>query len=311
MMVAMLRAAALRACVFLMPLVCLLPAPGDGAAGTAPTYRRLCAQCHGEDGDGLFYANVVPLAGIARRYPPERIGQLSGAFSGRLLQGRELDAMVAYMGTLRGEKGFADPGWIVTPYFVEKKAPRMTEVRLLDTRSASAFSHGHIPNAVNVVAGACIEPPQRTRDWLVDLNIGAETLVIAVDESGGPAAACLWWRLRRAGHPFAVVMDGGMQRYATEQRQATGPIGAIADDRKAATPSRAWDWQIAMNASGFRPQAELQMLAAERGYSAGTRIPWTGGEPELAHLVLTLHLLGYEPRYDERTAAVSVAAPVR
>ena len=310
-MVAMLRAAALRVGVFLLPVMCLLPAPGGGATDAAPTYRRLCAQCHGEDGDGLFYANVVPLAGIARRYPPERIGQLSGAFSGRLLQGRELDAMVAYMSSLRGEKGFADPGWIVTPYFVEKKAPRLTEVRLLDTRSASAFSRGHIPNAVNVVAGACIEPPQRTRDWLAYHNIGPETLVIAVDETGGPDAACLWWKLRRAGHPFAVVMDGGMRRYASEQRQSTGPIGAIADSRKGATPPHAWDWRSAMNASGFRPQDELQMLTAAYGYTVGTRMPWTGGEPELAHLVLTLHLLGYEPRYDERTAAVSVAAPVR
>lgn len=291
--------------------MCLLPASREDTAETAGTYRRLCAQCHGIDGDGLFYANIVPLAGIARRYSPERIGQLSGAFSGRLLHGRELDAMVAYMGSLRGEKGFADPGWLVTPYFVEKKAPRLSEVRVLDARPAAAFTRGHVPNAMNVPAGACIEPPERTRRWMADHAIGSETLVIVVGETSGPDAACLWWKLRRSGHPFVAIMDGGMQRYASERRQATGSIGTTTDAGGETVSGQPWPWQSAMNATGFLPHAELQTLASTRGYTLGARIRWSASEPELAHLVLSLHLLGYEVNFNERTATASVTAPVR
>lgn len=307
----MLRVSALRVGVFLLPAMCLVPAGEGDSVETARTYRRLCAQCHGEDGDGLYYANVVPLAGIARRYPPARIGQLSGAFSGRLLHGRELELMVAYMGSLRGEKGFVDPGWIVTPYFVEKKAPRMGEVRVLDTRSPAAFERGHVPNALNVPADTCTEDSQRTSRWMAGLAIGPETLVLIAGESGGPEAACLWWKLRRAGHPFVAVMDGGMRRYALEKRQATGPVAATAEGETGMAVASPWPWRDAMNDSGFRPQAELSALAAKHGFKVRSRIPWSGNEPELAHLMLTLHLLGHEPNYDERRAAISIGASVR
>ncbi len=71
-----------------------------------------CVQCHGVDGDLLGYDDMVPIAGIGRRYPPDVIGALSGKFSGRVLYGQDREAIVDYMSVLRGGKGFRTwDGW--------------------------------------------------------------------------------------------------------------------------------------------------------------------------------------------------------
>ncbi|MBN8732107.1 MAG: hypothetical protein J0L64_16320 [Acidobacteria bacterium] len=271
-------------------------------ADTARTYQRMCAQCHGVDGDGLFYENIVPLAGIARRYPEETIGRLSGAFSGRTLQGEELALMVAYMGTLRGEKGFAEPGWIASPYFVEKKAPRVGEVRILDMRPRAVFEAAHVPNAVSVEPGACIEPAERTHEWLRARGVGRDALVIVADQEGGPDAACLWWRLRRAGHEWVAVMDGGMRRYRNERRPMEG------SGFYEPPPLRSRE---TLDNRGFLPHQELGRVIAEQGFAAGTSRRWSGSQPELAHLVLSLSLLGRKVRYDEADGRVIVDAALR
>ncbi len=274
-------------------------------AETARTYQRMCAQCHGVDGDGLFYENIVPLAGIARRYPAETIGRLSGAFSGRTLQGEELTRMVAYMGTLRGEKGFAEPGWIASPYFVEKKAPRVGEVRILDARPQAAFDAAHLPNAQKVEPGPCIEPPERTQAWLRGRGIERDVLVVAVDEYGGPDAACLWWRLRRAGHQWVAVMDGGMRRHRNERLPLEGR-GAPVPLAEPTLPARGF-----LNERGFLPHTELARAALEQGFAPGTSHRWTGSEPDLAHLILTLSLLGRDFRYDEAEGRVMLGPALR
>lgn len=272
---------------------------------TARAYQRMCGQCHGVDGDGLFYENIVPLAGIARRYPAETVGRLSGAFSGRTLQGEELTRMVAYMGTLRGEKGFAEPGWIASPYFVEKKAPRLREVKILDVRPPAAFDTAHVPNAFNVKQGACTEPPERTQAWLRAQRIGSDALVIAVDEYGGPDAACLWWRLRRAGHQWVAVMDGGMRRYRNERLPLEGRGGPV-PLREPMVPARAF-----LNERGFLPHTDLARAAREQGFAPGTSHRWAGSEPDLAHLILTLSLLGRDFHYDEAEGRVVLGPALR
>lgn len=279
--------------------------------GTAGAYRRMCAQCHGEDGDGLFYANIVPLAGIAHRYPAQRIGQLSGAFSGRLLKGPDLDRMVAYMGSLRGEKGFAQPGWIASPYFVEMKSPRTGEVRVLDARPAPAFEAAHVPNAAHVPPGPCIEPPEATARWMTALGIGRETLVLVADEWGGPEAACVWWKLRRAGHAYTAVIDGGMRRYIAENRLTAGSGATVVDAITSPRPGAQWPWRDAVAERGFLPHGKLEALAAARGFAPGSSAAWSGTEPELAHLMLTLALLGHGATYQANPPSVSIAAPVR
>ena len=49
-----------------------------------------------------------------------------------------------------------------------------------------------------------------------EMGIGAQTQVIAYDESSGAmAAARLWWLLKWAGHDAAAVLDGGLSAWTT------------------------------------------------------------------------------------------------
>ena len=75
----------------------------DLAAGHR-RYQLLCVQCHGSDGDALNYGDIVQLAGINRRYPPDVIGRLSGSFSGRTLTGKDREQVVQYLASLRAPR---------------------------------------------------------------------------------------------------------------------------------------------------------------------------------------------------------------
>lgn len=64
---------------------------------------------------------------------------------------------------------------------------------------------------------------QRLADW----GIGADSLVVAYDDSGGAIAGRLWWLLRDCGHSRAAVLDGGFRAW-----QAAGlPVETGAPER--------------------------------------------------------------------------------
>jgi hypothetical protein len=192
------------------------------------TYTLLCSQCHGADGDAIAYAGVLPLAGINRRYPPGVIGARAGMFSRRVLAGEALDEIVQYMSTLRGSKGFADPGWLMTPYLLERKAPHIHEFRVLDARSREAYLAGHVTNAVWADPQDCITSPEETSPWLARLGITPTTVVVVYDELGGPRAACVWWRIRGAGHR-PCWMAGGV---GGKRKDASLPAQFRASNRR-------------------------------------------------------------------------------
>ena len=285
----------------------------------------LCVQCHGVDGDLLGYDEIVPIAGIGRRYPPDVIGSLSGKFSGRILYGRDREAIVEYMISLRGAKGFPDPGWLVTPYLLERKAPHIREFRILDTRDQQAYRSGHAANAVSVEPGACLESPEKTAQWLGRLGVTPTTIVLVYDEEGGPAAACAWWRIRRAGHEFVAVVDGGWRKSTAEGRFATTAIPKIESTTYPAIESTAgttaprsvtvlklgtngWDWRSTLDQHGFRGSDELARLAKRYGLEPGAVFRVEGRDRELAHLALSLELLGYQVHYDRRAFVLSLTA---
>jgi rhodanese-related sulfurtransferase len=295
------------------------PSAEDLEAGKN-SYRLLCQNCHGDDGDALNYVDIIPVAGIRRRYPADVIGRLSGAFSGRVLQGKDRERVVQYMSALRGAKGFADPGWLITPYMLEKKSPRIHEFRVLDVRGEQDYAASHVPNAVSVASGSCLANSDETVQWLAQLGVTPATLVVVYDETGGPAAACAWWRIRRAGHSWVAVLDGGWKRWTAERRRQDSVIPAIkravyplsASTAGSAAPrpvavlslsARGWNWQRTLDGNGFRPDDELLRLAESAGLRPGAAFRISGPPDQLAHLSLVLHLLGYEPGYD---AAASV-----
>jgi hypothetical protein len=318
-------------CVIALGLlgVANLPSQGDDNDAAKATYERLCQQCHGNDGDLLGYADIVPIAGIHRRYPPDVIGNLSGAFSGRVLRGRDRDQMVAFLGTLRGAKGFADPGWLMTPQMLERKAPRIHEFRVLDVRGHESYSSGHVANAVPVEPGSCLAGTTETAAWLGQIGVSPSTVVVVYDDIGGPDSACVWWRIRRAGHQWVAVLDGGWRRWVKEDRFSTTvdprttmvrrlnptnyPPLPAADLQPASAPSvtfhlgqDGWQWKRTLDETGFRNYEDLIRMAGESGLQRGVAYRIDGEPKELAHLVLVLHLLGYTAKYDSRPTVLTV-----
>ena len=63
---------------------------------------------------------------------------------------------------------------------------------------------------------------------------GDETLVIAVDHSGGQFATRLWWALSYYGHDQVRVLDGGWNRWVKEGRQVE--TGEVSVRRASFTP---------------------------------------------------------------------------
>jgi 3-mercaptopyruvate sulfurtransferase SseA len=288
------------------------------------SYDLLCAQCHGADGDAENYSDILPIAGIKRRYPPEVIGKLSGAFSGRVLVGRDRDRLVQYLGTLRGAKGFADPGWLITPFLLERKATHVREFRILDTRSKEAYAAGHAANAVSVDPGDCFADVDDTAEWLGRLGVTPSTVVVVYDERGGLSAACAWWRIRRAGHPWVAVLDGGWRRMIEENRFTTTAVPRIdptiyplskqpVTDRAqgSRTPlvvgANGWSWEQTLDENGFRRNEDLVQLAEKAALRDGVYAVNGRGE-EIAHLALSLHLLGYAVHYDAASSILSVTS---
>jgi thiosulfate/3-mercaptopyruvate sulfurtransferase len=79
----------------------------------------------------------------------------------------------------------------------------------------------HIPGAVFVdwtvdivdpdaPVKAQIAPPEQFAATMSRLGVGDQTLVVAVDGTGGHLATRLWWALRYHGHEDVAVLDGGM-----------------------------------------------------------------------------------------------------
>lgn len=83
----------------------------------------------------------------------------------------------------------------------------------------------HIPGAVFVDWTTDIVDPEasvkaqianaeRFAAAMSRLGVGDDTLVVAVDSTGGHLATRLWWALRYYGHDRVAVLDGGMAYWA-------------------------------------------------------------------------------------------------
>jgi hypothetical protein len=101
-------------------------------------------------------------------------------------------------------------------------------------------------------------------------------------------------------------MDGGMRRYRAERLPVEGTGAAVETVREAA----GW-WRGTLDERGFLPQEALARVADGGGFTVGAQRDWRGTEAELAHLVLTLGLLGREARCDEAAERVMVDSALR
>lgn len=98
-------------------------------------------------------------------------------------------------------------------------------------------------------------------------GIGADTHVIAYDDSGGASAARLWWLLRYFGHNAASLLDGGIVQWVAEGR----PLETQEQNVPSATfvPRQQRGWtvdQLAVDALRQDPKALVLDVRAEERY---------------------------------------------
>jgi thiosulfate/3-mercaptopyruvate sulfurtransferase len=119
-------------------------------------------------------------------------------------------------------------------------------VEQADYRGARAeYLAAHIPGAVYVDWTADIidpddpvpvqiAPPGRFAEAMGERGIGDDTLVVAVDHTGGQFATRLWWALGFHGHDNVRVLDGGWNKWVKEGRPVES--GEVAVTRANFTP---------------------------------------------------------------------------
>jgi thiosulfate/3-mercaptopyruvate sulfurtransferase len=104
-----------------------------------------------------------------------------------------------------------------------------------------AWEEGHIPTAHFLDVERDLSRPREPGEGrhplphagafaraAADVGIGADSWVVAYDESGEGGASRLWWLLRHFGHERAAVLDGGLRGW----REAGGPLDDV--------PPRPW-----------------------------------------------------------------------
>ena len=122
------------------------------------------------------------------------------------------------------------PGLLVDPEWLGSHIgdPR---VRTVDLRDQEAYAGGHIPGAVQLdledlgdSRDGCdnvVLPPADFERVIARLGISNRDTVVAYDDHWGLPSARLVWVLHYYGHPSAVVLNGGWDRWQEEGRPIT------------------------------------------------------------------------------------------
>jgi len=283
-------------------------------------YGSLCQRCHGETGDSTGYPGITPLSGITLRLTGQEIASLSAPFVGRTFEGREAQALVAHLGTLRGVKRFERPGFLFSPSLLEKKLGETRHYRIIDARPEKEYLAGHLPNAVAWQGG---DPRATTRRRMASFGAGPDTFVVVYDGDGGPQAPAVWWAIRSLGHERVAVLDGGLANWTNAGFPvSTSPVsfpslpypeaggGAAANAPKVcggfpektlvleevpAPQDLRFDWRKTRTAEGLRPAPEVREYLDAVGISTAVRYTLRGDPSDRAYLVFLLYLLGSSP----------------
>jgi len=304
-------------------------------------YRTHCEVCHGPDGDDLHCQDMVPLAGLGRRPRVDLVGQVlspSYFFRGVSYQGADARDLAAFLVSLRGEKGFDDPGLRCMPRLLSKRYGLLDAYRVIDVRNGAAYAKGHIPNAVSWPAGEeRLEPQPRAADLLAQklglLAVRPAMSIVIYDDTLTPAAAHLWWDLVRAGHNNVAILDGGLRGWADERMfvttgvtplvpityvsSAVAEVAAVRADRdypllrlRAGLPQPSpgvFDWERTVADGQLRAAVEIReyLNRSQIGFPGAYRVE--GSDAEAGFLVYLLRLLGHSGAYYDPASKVLVA----
>jgi rhodanese-related sulfurtransferase len=295
-------------------------------------YAMHCQRCHGSNGDDFTCSgDMTPLAGLGRRPRVDLVRQVlspSYFLRGVAYQGADARDLTSFLLSLKGEKGFDEPGLLCLPRLLSKRWGLLDYYRVIDLRDGAAYAKGHIPNAVRWRG---LEEGGECRSCATDvvaqrlglLGVQPQMTVVLYDDTLTPASAQLWWEIVRAGHKNVAILDGGFRRWVEEENQVTtvvtpmtpvpySPTG-VAEVRsrpegrdypvlrlRAGLPQPSagmFDWERTVTEGQLRTAAEI------RGYlnRSEIRFPATyrleGEDAEGAFLVYLLRLLGYASAY--------------
>lgn len=100
------------------------------------------------------------------------------------------------------------------------------------------YDEAHIPGAVfidwtaditdpNDPVPAQIAAPKKFATAMEALGIGNEIDVVVADHSGGHFATRLWWALNNYGHTAVAILDGGMNKWLSDELPVTDEAPSI------------------------------------------------------------------------------------
>jgi rhodanese-related sulfurtransferase len=239
-------------------------------------------------------------------------------------EGADARDLTGFLLSLKGEKGFEDPGLLYMPRLLGKKYGLLGHYRVLDLRGQAAYARGHIPNAAlwpdaEEAGGRSALPAKSVTEKLGLLGVRPEMAVVIYDDTLTPACAQVWWDLVRAGHIQVAILDGGFQRWVQEGGRVTTVVTPLepttypsVETGEAARPQEsreypvlrlsaglsqaaagAFDWQSTVRDGQMRTASEIREYLAHQGLTFPGTYHLEGNDTEAAFLVYLLRLLGY------------------
>lgn len=117
-------------------------------------------------------------------------------------------------------------------------------VKVVDTRGAPRYAEGHIPGAVNIPVARLDDPtrmsqplpPERMSVLLSNAGLTNDDTIVIYDDGAALMAGRLFWVLEYYGHKKLGVLDGGLTRWAAEQRDLTREATNVVAGSYTATP---------------------------------------------------------------------------
>jgi thiosulfate/3-mercaptopyruvate sulfurtransferase len=200
---------------------------------------------------------------------------------------------------------------------IDDPSLRLADVRwlLLDPgHGPRAYAAGHLPGAVFVDLPTVLAAPRgdgpgrhplpapaRFAADLAALGIGDEHTVVAYDDTGGAAAARLWWMLRDLGHLAVGVLDGGIAAWVA----AGGTLDSAVPAHPPATLQLADRWRSTIDRASLRDRLGsvtlLDARASERYRGDSEPIDTVAGHIPTARSLPATDLVDVDGRLLEPT----------
>lgn len=126
--------------------------------------------------------------------------------------------------------GYAHPELLVETAWLDENIIR-PDILVVDLRARELFDQGHIPGSYSLDDNRLVKregtvpsviPADELKELVETIGIGDAVHVIALDDTGGRAAARLWWTLGYYGFDNVSILNGGYARWAAEGRAITG-----------------------------------------------------------------------------------------